>query len=102
WKFQPSTIASMKKFDGYPEGWPAFIATFKTLVHDLLPSDVQRLAVLGRIAVSQTAKRYRRLFGRSKYVLRTVAAASSHLRRSARVTELSATLACRQLCLGFC
>ncbi|KFD46217.1 hypothetical protein M513_12917 [Trichuris suis] len=39
----------MEKFDGDPKKWPAFIATFRALVHDVLPSDAQRLAVLGQL-----------------------------------------------------
>uniref|UniRef100_A0A5S6R0C3 Uncharacterized protein n=1 Tax=Trichuris muris TaxID=70415 RepID=A0A5S6R0C3_TRIMR len=42
WMFQPSTVASMEK-------WPTFIATFRALVHDVLPSDAQLLAVLGQL-----------------------------------------------------
>uniref|UniRef100_A0A5S6Q494 Uncharacterized protein n=1 Tax=Trichuris muris TaxID=70415 RepID=A0A5S6Q494_TRIMR len=49
WAFQPSTIASMERFDGDPKKWPTFIATFRALVHDILPSNAQRLAVLGQL-----------------------------------------------------
>uniref|UniRef100_A0A5S6QIG6 CCHC-type domain-containing protein n=1 Tax=Trichuris muris TaxID=70415 RepID=A0A5S6QIG6_TRIMR len=41
--------ANIDIFDGDPRSWPRFIAGFKSMVHDSLPSDVDRLAVLTQL-----------------------------------------------------
>ncbi|KFD49841.1 hypothetical protein M513_09308 [Trichuris suis] len=41
--------ASIEIFDGSPRDWPRFIACFKSMVHDALSSDVDRLAVLTQL-----------------------------------------------------
>ncbi|KFD58886.1 hypothetical protein M513_00049 [Trichuris suis] len=41
--------ASIEVFDGDPKSWPRFIAGFKSMVHDTLSSDVDRLAVLAQL-----------------------------------------------------
>lgn len=35
-----------KPFDGDPRDWPLFSSRFKALVHDVLPDDAQRVAIL--------------------------------------------------------
>ncbi|KFD60347.1 hypothetical protein M514_10986 [Trichuris suis] len=41
--------ANIEIFDGDPRSWPRFIAGFKSMVHDSLSSDVDRLAVLAQL-----------------------------------------------------
>uniref|UniRef100_A0A5S6QMC1 Uncharacterized protein n=1 Tax=Trichuris muris TaxID=70415 RepID=A0A5S6QMC1_TRIMR len=41
--------ASIEIFDGDPRSWPRFIASFKSIVHEALQSDVDRLAVLSQL-----------------------------------------------------
>uniref|UniRef100_A0A5S6QFW3 Uncharacterized protein n=1 Tax=Trichuris muris TaxID=70415 RepID=A0A5S6QFW3_TRIMR len=41
--------ANIEVFDADPRGWPRFIAGFKSMVHDSLSSDVDRLAVLAQL-----------------------------------------------------
>uniref|UniRef100_A0A5S6QTI9 CCHC-type domain-containing protein n=1 Tax=Trichuris muris TaxID=70415 RepID=A0A5S6QTI9_TRIMR len=41
--------ANIEVFDGDPRSWPRFIAGFKSMVHDSLSSDVDRLAVLAQL-----------------------------------------------------
>uniref|UniRef100_A0A5S6Q9X5 Uncharacterized protein n=1 Tax=Trichuris muris TaxID=70415 RepID=A0A5S6Q9X5_TRIMR len=45
---QMSTATQMEVFDGDPRKWPTFIAKFRSLVHEVVPSDAQRLAFLGQ------------------------------------------------------
>uniref|UniRef100_A0A5S6R3W1 Retrotransposon gag domain-containing protein n=1 Tax=Trichuris muris TaxID=70415 RepID=A0A5S6R3W1_TRIMR len=46
-KFVPA--ANIETFDGDLRSWPRFIAGFKSMVHDALSSDVDRLAVLAQL-----------------------------------------------------
>uniref|UniRef100_A0A5S6QUD0 Retrotransposon gag domain-containing protein n=1 Tax=Trichuris muris TaxID=70415 RepID=A0A5S6QUD0_TRIMR len=41
--------ANIEIFDGDPKCWPRFIAGFKSIVHDSLSSDVDRLAILAQL-----------------------------------------------------
>ena len=50
-KFYPWLIATLPrlevpKFDGDPRNWLEFISSFKTLIHDVVPTNAQRLAHL--------------------------------------------------------
>uniref|UniRef100_A0A5S6Q8G2 CCHC-type domain-containing protein n=1 Tax=Trichuris muris TaxID=70415 RepID=A0A5S6Q8G2_TRIMR len=48
WAQQMSTATQMEVFDGHPRKWPTFFANFLSLVHEVVPSDAQRLAILGQ------------------------------------------------------
>lgn len=39
-------IAHLKPFGGDPKDWPLFIQAFKSMVHDVFPSDAQRVTLL--------------------------------------------------------
>ena len=39
-------FACKSPFDGDPREWPLFASRFKALVHDVIPNDAQRLAIL--------------------------------------------------------
>ncbi|KFD48185.1 hypothetical protein M513_10899 [Trichuris suis] len=41
--------ANVEVFDGDPKCWPRFIASFKSMVHDSVSSDVDRLALLAQL-----------------------------------------------------
>ncbi|KFD67337.1 hypothetical protein M514_05220 [Trichuris suis] len=49
WMQQISTASHMDVFDGDPRKWPTFIANFRSLIHETVQSDAQRLAILGQL-----------------------------------------------------
>uniref|UniRef100_A0A5S6QGX1 CCHC-type domain-containing protein n=1 Tax=Trichuris muris TaxID=70415 RepID=A0A5S6QGX1_TRIMR len=49
WMQQISTASQMDVFDGDPRKWPTFIANFRSLIHETVQSDAQRLAILGQM-----------------------------------------------------
>uniref|UniRef100_A0A5S6QR19 CCHC-type domain-containing protein n=1 Tax=Trichuris muris TaxID=70415 RepID=A0A5S6QR19_TRIMR len=49
WMQKLVPAASIEVFDGDSKGWPRFIAGFKSMVHDALSSDADRLAILAQL-----------------------------------------------------
>ncbi len=47
----------LKQFSGNPKDWPEFIHMFKDMVHDVVPTNSQRMVILRQL-LSSEAKAY--------------------------------------------
>ena len=46
WNVYGAGYACTKPFDGDPREWPLFVSRFRALVHNVVPDDAQRIAIL--------------------------------------------------------
>uniref|UniRef100_A0A5S6Q629 Uncharacterized protein n=1 Tax=Trichuris muris TaxID=70415 RepID=A0A5S6Q629_TRIMR len=49
WLQDLAPAVKIEQFDGDPLKWDSFISSFKTLVHDVVPSNAQRIAILRQL-----------------------------------------------------
>uniref|UniRef100_A0A5S6QPA6 CCHC-type domain-containing protein n=1 Tax=Trichuris muris TaxID=70415 RepID=A0A5S6QPA6_TRIMR len=49
WIQHVASTSQIEVFDGDPKKWPSFIANFRSLVHETVSSDAQRLAILNQL-----------------------------------------------------
>ena len=53
WMMNVIPQLKIEPFAGDPKEWPNFVSSFKDMIHDVLPSDSQRLAVLKQLLTSE-------------------------------------------------